>query len=50
MFVIKRDNCSKHFVACLLELYVFKWIVWSHTYILSFNDHPHYSATFFLYI
>jgi hypothetical protein len=23
MFVIKRDNWSKHYVACLLELYVF---------------------------
>jgi len=50
MFVIKCDNWSKHFVACLLELYVFKWIVWSHSYMLSFNDHSLYSATFFSYI
>lgn len=47
MFVIKRDNWPKHFVACFLELYVFKWIVWGHIYMLSFNDHSLYSATFF---
>jgi len=34
MFVVKRDNWSKHFVACLLELYVFKWIVWRYIHVV----------------
>jgi len=49
MFVIKCDNWSKHFVACLLELYVFKWFGVIHTCCLLMTIHftvPHFFHIF----